>query len=190
MQRKILALALLFLFSTGAAQAQCSAAQVPVRVFLMYGLVSNVLSSGMHDLMVKMNRVRNVNATVHEWVSIPRITSEAAESKSAIVIGGHSIGANSAVSAAAQLEGKRRVALLLGFDPSSLAPLQSVPSNVVRAIAFRQEGNPFGGNPFTASSRSTSIQDVFRQMGHVEVDKHPAHHATAIRAVCNISTTR
>ena len=118
MRRSLLALALVLAFSS-AANAQCAATSVPVRVYLMYGLISAAMSSGMSDLVSKMNRIQNVKATVHEWTGASSIASDAANQNAAIVIGGHSIGANAAVSAAQQLNGKKRVALILGFDPSS-----------------------------------------------------------------------
>jgi hypothetical protein len=59
----LIALALVFAFNS-AANAQCSSAQVPVRVYLMYELISGVMSSGMSDLVSKMNKIQNVKATV------------------------------------------------------------------------------------------------------------------------------
>jgi hypothetical protein len=186
--RRILLAATVLLVATSTASAQCGAARVPVRVYLMYGLVSAALSSGMGDLVRKMNRIKNVNASVHEWGEYTFIASRAASEKAAIVIGGHSIGANAAVSAARQLNGKRRVALLLAFDPTQLYPLEPVPSNVRRAILYLQHGNPFGGNPLIVS-RATPVSTYARDMGHVEIDKSPQYHAIAMNAVCGIGST-
>jgi hypothetical protein len=187
MRRTFLALALSFAWLSSA-QAQCSAAQVPVRVYLMYGLVSGLMSSGMSDLVAKFNRIGNVKASVHEWLESGSIASDAAKQNAAIVIGGHSIGANAAVSAARQLQGKKRVALLLGFDPSSLSSLEAVPSNVSRAIGFRQDSNPFGGNKLVAASGGTSVSNIFRNLNHIAIDKNDEIHAISIRAVCGIAS--
>jgi hypothetical protein len=187
MRRSLLALALLFAFSS-AANAQCSAAQVPVRVYLMYGLISGVMSSGMSDLVSKMNKIQNVKATVHEWLESGSIASDAANQNAAIVIGGHSIGANAAVTAAQQMNGKKRVALILGFDPSSLSSLAAVPSNVDRAIGFRQDHNPFGGNKLVAASGGTSVQNIFRDMNHIAIDKNAEIHQISMQAVCAIGS--
>ncbi|HEY7458240.1 MAG TPA: hypothetical protein VH765_05765 [Xanthobacteraceae bacterium] len=187
MRRSLLALAFSFAF-VSAAQAQCSATSVPVRVYLMYGLVSAAMSSGMSDLVSKMNKIQNVKATVHEWTGASSIASDAANQNAAIVIGGHSIGANAAVSAAQQLNGKKRVALILGFDPSSLSSLDAVPSNVNRAIGFRQDHNPFGGNKLVAANGSTSVQNIFRDLNHIAIDKNAEIHQISIQAVCAISS--
>jgi hypothetical protein len=187
MRRFFLALALLVALSP-AARAQCAATHVPVRVYLMYGLVSAVMSSGMGDLVSKLNRIKGVTASVHEWGEWSALASKAADTKAAIVFGGHSIGANVAVSAARQLNGKRKVALLLGFDPTRLSTLEPVPSNVVRAIGFRQDTNPFGGNMLVGSAKTTSVSNIFRDMNHIAIDKSDEIHAIAIRAVCSISS--
>jgi hypothetical protein len=187
MRRSFLALALVFAVSS-AANAQCAATSVPVRVYLMYGLVSAAMSGGMSDLVGKMNKIQNVKATVHEWTSASSIASDAANQNAAIVIGGHSIGANTAVSAAEQLNGKKRVALILGFDPSSLSSLAAVPSNVDRAIGFRQDHNPFGGNKLVAASGGTSVQNIFRDMNHIAIDKNDEIHRISMQAVCAIGS--
>jgi hypothetical protein len=145
------------------------------------------MSSGMSDLTDKLNRIPGVKATVHEWVSSGSIAEDAERFNGAVVFGGHSIGANAAVSAARQLNGKRRVALILGFDPSSLAGLESVPPNVNRAIGFRQDHNPFGGNTLVAAGPATSVQNQFHDMNHIAIDKHSKIHAASIAAVCAIS---
>jgi ABC-type branched-subunit amino acid transport system substrate-binding protein len=186
---KHIVLALAFLAAASAtANAQCASAQVPVRVYLMYGLVSAAMSSGMSDLVAKMNRIGNVKATVHEWLESGSIASDAANQNAAIVIGGHSIGANAAVSAARQMDGKKRVALILGFDPSSLSSLESVPPNVVRAIGFRQDHNPFGGNKLVAASGSTNVSNIFRDLNHIAIDKNDEIHRISMQAVCSISS--
>jgi hypothetical protein len=186
MRRTLLALGLVLAFSS-AANAQCASASVPVRVYLMYGLISAAMSSGMSDLVAKMNKIGNVKATVHEWVESGSIASDAANQNAAIVIGGHSIGANAAVSAAQQLNGKKRVALILGFDPSSLSSLAQVPPNVNRAIGFRQDHNPFGGNTLVAAAGSTSVQNIFRDMNHIAIDKNDEIHRISMNAVCAIT---
>jgi hypothetical protein len=187
---KRLFLAVTFVLAiTSQSYAQCSAAQVPVRVYLMYGLLSSLMSSGMSDLVAKLNRIGGVKATVHEWVSSGSIAEDAAKYKGAVVFGGHSIGANAAVSIARQLNGKRRVALILGFDPSSLAGLDAVPSNVDRAIGFRQDHNPFGGNTLVAASSGTAVTNQFHNMNHIAIDKHDKIHATSIAAICAIGST-
>jgi hypothetical protein len=186
MKRILLALTLLVVF-TGQSYAQC-APQVPVRVYLMYGLLSSLMSSGMSDLADKLNRIPNVKASVHEWVSSSSLADDAANQNAAIVFGGHSIGANAAVTAARELNGKRRVALILGFDPSSLAGLESVPPNVNRAIGFRQDHNPFGGNTLVAAAPGTAVQNQFHDMNHIAIDKHAKIHAASIAAICGISS--
>jgi hypothetical protein len=187
MKRLLIALSLLVAFSSQSF-AQCAATQVPVRVYLMYGLVSAAMSSGMSDLVAKMNRIKGVKATVHEWVESGSIASDAAGQNAAIVIGGHSIGANAAVTAARQLNGKKRVAVILGFDPSSLAPLDAVPPNVTRAIGFRQDHNPFGGNKLVAASGGTSVNNIFRDMNHIAIDKSDEIHRISMSAVCSIGS--
>jgi hypothetical protein len=187
MKRTLLAAALLLGISSNAF-AQCSATQVPVRVYLMYGLLSSLMSSGMSDLVAKLNRISGVKASVHEWVSASSLAEDALKQNGAVVFGGHSIGANAAVSAARDLVGKRRVALILGFDPTSLAGLGSVPSNVDRAIGFRQDHNPFGGNKLVADSAGTAVSNQFHDINHIAIDKHSTIHAASINAVCSISS--
>jgi hypothetical protein len=187
MKRLLLACTLLVAVSSNA-YAQCAATQVPVRVYLMYGLVSGLMSSGMSDLVDKMNRIRGVKASVHEWLESGSIASDAANQNAAIVIGGHSIGANAAVTAARQLNGKKRVALLLGYDPSSLSSLESVPANVARAIGFRQDHNPFGGNKLVAASGGTSVSNIFRDLNHIAIDKNDEIHRISMNAVCAIGS--
>ena len=184
MHRIILAFAVLVTVCT-TAHAQCAATRVPVRVYLMYGLVSGVLSSGMADLARKMNGIKNVTASVHEWGEASFIAARASAEKSAIVIGGHSIGANSAVSAARMT--KKRVAVLLAFDPSSMGPIEAVPPNVSSALLFTQQGNPFGGGALPSGGRPVSRYND--NLGHVEIDKFPKYHAIAMSAVCGIGGT-
>jgi hypothetical protein len=88
------------------------------------------------------------------------------------------------VTAARQLNGRRRVALILGFDPSSLATLESVPPNVDRAIGIRQDHKPYGGNKLVATSSGTSVANQFHDINHIAIDKHTQIHATSIGAVC------
>lgn len=180
MKRIVLAFAVLVTVCS-TAHAQCAATRTPVRVYLMYGLVSGVLSSGMADLARKLNRIKNVNATVHEWGEASFIASRASAEKGAVVIGGHSIGANSAVSAARMT--KKRVAVLLAFDPSSMGPIEAVPANVGRAILFTQQGNPFGGGALPSGGRPVSRYND--NLGHVEIDKAPKYHSISIAAVCS-----
>lgn len=187
MRRTLLAIAFSLAFLS-TAHAQCAATQVPVRVYLMYGLVSGLMSSGMSDLVGKLNRIKNVKASVHEWLESGSIASDAEKQNAAIVIGGHSIGANAAVTAARHLNGKKRVALLLGFDPSSLSSLEAVPPNVSRAIGFRQDHNPFGGNKLVAASGSTSVSNIFRDLNHIAIDKNDEIHRISINAVCAIGS--
>jgi hypothetical protein len=187
MKRLLLATALLVAVSSNAF-AQCATTQVPVRVYLMYGLLSSLMSSGMSDLVAKLNRIGGVKASVHEWTSSGSIAEDAAKQNAAVVFGGHSIGANAAVSIARQLNGKRRVALILGFDPSSLAGLDAVPSNVDRAIGFRQDHNPFGGNKLVADSAGTAVSNQFHDINHIAIDKHATIHAASINAVCSIGS--
>ena len=187
MKRLLLASALLVTISSNAF-AQCATTQVPVRVYLMYGLLSSLMSSGMSDLVAKLNRIGGVKASVHEWVSASSLAEDALKQNAAVVFGGHSIGANAAVSAARDLNGKRRVALILGFDPSSLAGLGSVPSNVDRAIGFRQDHNPFGGNKLVADSSTTAVSNQYHDINHIAIDKHASIHAASINAVCAIGS--
>jgi hypothetical protein len=183
MKRLLLACTLLVAVSSNA-YAQCASVQTPVRVYLMYGLLSSLMSSGMSDLTDKLNRIKGVKASVHEWLSSSSLAEDAAKFNGAVAFGGHSIGANAAVTAARQLNGTRRVALILGFDPSSLASLESVPPNVDRAIGFRQDHNPFGGNTLVASSAGTSVSNQFHDINHIAIDKHTQIHAASINAVC------
>ena len=183
MKRLLLACAVLVAVSSNA-YAQCAGTQSPVRVYLMYGLLSSLMSSGMSDLTDKLNRIPGVKASVHEWLSSGSIAEDALKQNGAVVFGGHSIGANAAVTIARQLNGKRRVALILGFDPSSLAGLDAVPPNVDRAIGFRQDHNPFGGNKLVAASSGTSVSNQFHDINHIAIDKHAQIHAASIAAVC------
>src|SRR5262245_20954999 len=94
-------------------------------VYVMRGF-TGMFSTGMDQLATKL-RARGVDATVHPYGAYNSLATEAAalyrRTHGPIVIIGHSMGADSAISMAEELRQNRvPVALIVTFSPSNVSP--------------------------------------------------------------------
>lgn len=115
-----------------------------VRCYGMYGLIGGPFPYGLYysggmDTLAKKIRALGANFEVPptfgfgQWRAIARdIRAQPDETR--IAIYGHSMGANLAPAAAARA--KRRVDLVVAFDPTVWYPVAEIGANVARAISF------------------------------------------------------
>lgn len=106
-----------------------------------------------------------------------------------IVIFGHSMGANQAAAAAAEL-GKRAVDLIAAFDPTIWYPVEDLGANVGRALWFRGTNifSPFGHGRLKAGVDFKGELERF-DIGerHENIDDNEDLHAIVLDAVRKLS---
>ena len=105
-------------------------------IYLLKGF-ANIFSTGLDTLANKLV-ARGYNAEVHSYISIGQLADEAARrqkaNKDAIIIVGHSLGADAAVSMAEKMQKKgAKVLLLVTFGPDDQF---EAPSNVAHVLNF------------------------------------------------------
>jgi hypothetical protein len=168
----------------------CSPAQAETRVYLLRGWFG-VFSTGMDELAAEL-KAKGVKAEAigHlSWKStVSKIAKDRASGKGfALVLVGHSQGANNVIEMAQALETHKIAVDLL----VTLAPMlqESVPPNVVRAMNYYQ--NPGWGAPLVAGRGfhgKLSNIDVSSDLAitHINIDKSarvPTEIARAILAI-------
>lgn len=106
-----------------------------------------------------------------------------------IVIFGHSMGANQAAAAAAEL-GKRTVDLIAAFDPTIWYPVENLGANVGRALWFRGTDlfSPFGHGRLKAGADFKGKLERF-DIGerHENIDDNEDLHTIVLDAVRELS---
>lgn len=162
-------------------------------VYLLRGLF-NVFSTGMDDLGDKLNR-RSIKATIHSHTAWRSLAEEAVaryqsgRGRGPIVIIGHSIGADSAVSMAERLNDQRiPVALVIAFDPVRPA---RIPPNVGRVLNLRLSTGLWWGAEIAAGTGSgASIENVDlakdADVNHMNMDKVNRLHDRVILEVMRV----
>ena len=138
MARRHLAALLLALATSavGWAPAACAA----TKVYMMRGLAD--VSTGLDDLALKLKRHR-IATTVESYTAQDAVTARAiADYKASggpIVIVGHSLGADAAITMAERLRASGvPVALIVAFSPASA---RAVPGNVARVVNYYQSNS-------------------------------------------------
>jgi thioesterase domain-containing protein len=181
----LLTAGLLLAFGTGPGSADSRA-----HVYLLRGLL-NIFSLGMDTLSDELNR-RGVYATVDNHADWQELADSAAARYKAgtegpIIIIGHSLGADAAMSMAAYL-GQRGVpvALVVPFDGTDSYPASA---NVGRVLNLSQHywmtrGPGFHGTLINVDLRNDPNID------HLTIDKSPRLHARVIAEVLAVAGSR
>jgi alpha-beta hydrolase superfamily lysophospholipase len=166
-------------------------AQASGHIYLLRGL-ANVFSTGLDSLGDKLEKL-GYSATVHSAGEAASLGLEAARlqksGKGPIIIIGHSIGANAAISMAETMKDEgASVALIITFGPTFD---MLVPSNVSRVINYYQtsgivtgigkKGKGFHGS--IANINVSSDTDI----NHFNIEKNARLHAKVIAAVGSIA---
>jgi alpha-beta hydrolase superfamily lysophospholipase len=119
-----------------------------------------------------------------EWRTIVGdIKKQSGETR--IVIFGHSMGANQALTAAAAL-GKHTVDLVAAFDPTIWYPVEALGANVARALWFRGTNifSPFGHGRLKAGAGFKGKLERFDVSNrHENIDDNERLHAIVLDAV-------
>lgn len=172
----------------GHSQPQTKTQPLPKRsdtqVYLMRGLFG-VFSLGIDELAAKL-KAGGYQAAVFSWDSWPQVAKAAAESygtnsEAAIVVIGHSLGANSVFSVADALNGQSiPIDMAVTFDAT--APGE-VPPNVV--VFFNFWASDGFGHPVTASPGYTGDLENFDLSGkpgidHTSIDATDSFHQFVI----------
>jgi hypothetical protein len=162
-------------------------AQAGGHIYLLRGL-ANVFSTGLDSLRDELEK-RGYSATVHSTGEAESLGLEAARlqksGKGPIIIIGHSIGANSAISMAETMKDQgASVALIITFGPT-LDML--VPSNVSRVINYYQTGAIVSGTAKKGKGFHGSIANIdvssATDINHFNIEKIERLHAKVIAAV-------
>ncbi len=163
-------------------------AEAKPKIYLMRGL-ANVFSLGMDELATKLRRL-GYSATVTNHAGVDELAAQAARAYKSdggqpVVVIGHSYGADATATMAARLKSAGvPVALLVAFGPSAH---ETVPSNVARAIVYRQS-NGLWNATFRAGPGfhgSLSNIDLAKDDGitHFNIEKSPRLQAAVIAAI-------
>ena len=151
--------ALAIILMPAAAFAQCANPEGKhVHVYMMRGLLGGG-SLGLDALATKLT-TRGIHTTVRSWRDHSDVAVEASMVNAPVVIIGHSLGGNRAVSAASAI--KRPVALLVLFDP--VPEPGEIPSNVKSVLRFDANG----------------------WFEHVRIDDDERLHAKVIKKICGL----
>jgi hypothetical protein len=173
--------------SVGSAQKRAPAQTSAAHVYLLRGLL-NIFSLGMDDLAQKIER-RGIRTSVHnhsEWETLAdQIAARyKAGNKGAIILVGHSLGAD-AVMFMGEYLGKKGVpvALIVPFDGTgsfaASSNVQRVMNLTQRDYAYMKRGHGFRGE--------LSNIDVSGQgYGHTDIDKSDRLHNMVINKVVGI----
>ncbi|MGU3494518.1 thioesterase domain-containing protein [Xanthobacteraceae bacterium A53D] len=177
-------LAALFLtIAAGSAHAQSGP-----RVYLMRGL-ANVFSTGMDDLARKM-QAQGINAQVYEHGQWAQLADDAvawskASRRGAVVIIGHSLGADSAIEMAQRMTAQGVAPrLVVTFDPVGVTTVGAAGG---RFINYYQSNNGFGKRltaaPGFKGTLANRNQDGAAGIDHFNIEKSDAYHQQVIAMV-------
>jgi hypothetical protein len=165
----------------------CGPARADARVILLRGWFG-VFSTGLDEIAdaLKAKGIRAEVAGHLYWrTSVDDILRERAEGKTdALVLVGHSQGANNVIDMARMLEAKNvPVALLITLAPYRQNP---IPGNVMRAINYYQSGG--WGAPITAGTgfrgRLSNIDvEEDSTVSHINIDKSTRVQVDIVREV-------
>jgi hypothetical protein len=160
-------------------------------VYLLKGLLG-VFSTGLITLGDELRR-RGYNATVHDSSESDTLAVEAARLQKSgmgpIIIVGHSLGANAAISMAERMKSEgASVDLIVTFGPTYD---MSVPSNVSRIINYYQSGAIVSGTGRKGPGFHGSISNINlgseSDINHFNIEKIERLHAKVIAAVRSVA---
>jgi hypothetical protein len=117
--------------------------------------------TGLRRLTTRLHEVGvHTMRSPYHWSDNNTIVGEviAAPKEVKIVVGGASLGDNEAVEIANQLQGKRDIDLLFGFQRSKFGRQFEVPNSVIKAIEIHDPNllsDPFGDDPWVLAKGNT-----------------------------------
>ncbi len=155
-------------------------------VYLLKGF-ANIFSTGLDTLQEKLAR-RGFTATVHNYLEHDSLAKEAAylekQGKGPIIIVGHSLGANDAITMAEEMKALNApVALVVLFGPTED---MKAPSNVARVINYYQSGVAVGkGKGFTGTISNINL-DSDSDINHFNIEKSARLHSKVIAQIAAI----
>jgi pimeloyl-ACP methyl ester carboxylesterase len=167
------------------AQSTAGTAQARAHVYLLRGLM-NIFSLGMDSLAEELDK-RGVHTTVSnhsEWQSLAdqAASNYKAHREDAIILIGHSLGADAVMQMAAYLNRKKiPVALVVPFDGTESF---STPANVGRLVNLTQRKYAYmrPGPGFHGSLANVDVSSD-PSIDHINIDKSPRLHTRAISEV-------
>jgi pimeloyl-ACP methyl ester carboxylesterase len=163
-------------FYPHAPYAPPSAPRHAAHIYLLKGL-ADVFSSGMDSLAAKL-RQRGITARVASHASSDSLADEVARlyragSRAPVIIAGHSLGADAAVSMAQRLnQFGVPVALVITFGPLHDP---SVPANVARAVNYYQSQSAWHGQLMRGAGFRGSLANInldkAPEVNHFNIEK-------------------
>lgn len=156
-------------------------------VYLLRGLL-NVFSLGMDELAAKL-QARGISASVHNHAEWEALANEIAAKykagdRGAIILVGHSLGAD-AVMFMGEYLGKKRVpiALIVPFDGTGSF---AASSNVARVMNLTQRDYAYmtRGNGFRGELRNIDVSG--QGVGHIDIDKSDRLHKMVINKILSV----
>ncbi len=166
----------------------------PYQVYLLKGL-ADIFSIGMDFLQSKL-RARGIVGEVHNHSEAEELAQSAISkwrggSRGPIIIIGHSLGADAAITMAQRLgAGGVPVALLVTFSPVDSAP---VSANVARAVNYFQSNSAWHGQITRGAGFRGALENVdlalMPGITHFNIEKaEPLHAATLAKVLALIPT--
>lgn len=165
-------------------------AQAATHIYLIRGF-ANIFSTGLDTLAGEL-AARGYKAEVHNHIEVGSLAVEAAKRqkthKGAVIIIGHSLGADAAISMAETMKQEHaKVLLLVTFGPSDK---YKVPSNVAHAINYYHgESTLSKGRGFTGTIDNVNLNKK-NGINHFNVEKIERLHAQVIAKIRALSRAR
>lgn len=165
-------------------------AEAATHIYLLKGL-ANVFSTGLDSLADEL-AARGYKAEVYSHASIGQLADEAAKQqktdKGAVIIIGHSLGADAAVSMAEMMQEKgAKVRLLVTFG---LDAQRAAPSNVAHVINFYFNENTITKGPGFKGTINNANLNGSEGINHFNVEKIERLHAKVIAKIRAIAPPR
>ena len=166
------------------------------RAYLFRGVAGLIYSRGMDSLADRIRRA-GVPASVQTYLlwrgAVEQAIADYRHDPAPIVVIGHSMGGDSALSFAERLNSENiPVSLLVTYDPTRIA--DDVPPNVERYINLYQSSNFMGGGNVVQTSRfhghfaSFNLKD-HSEIVHINIEKAEHVQEQLVRKIAELSAT-
>lgn len=166
------------------------------RAYLFRGVAGLIYSRGMDSLTDRIRRT-GVPASVQTYLlwrgAVEQAIADYRRDPAPIIVIGHSMGGDSALSFAERLNSENiPVSLLVTYDPTRIA--DDVPPNVERYINLYQSSNFMGGGNVVQASRfhghyaSFNLKD-HSEIVHINIEKAERIQEQLVRKIAELSAT-
>jgi hypothetical protein len=166
------------------------------RAYLFRGVAGLIYSRGMDSLTERI-RHAGIAASVQSYLlwrpAVEQAIQDYRRDPAPIVVIGHSMGGDSALSFAQRLNNENiPVSLLVTYDPTRIA--DDVPANVERYINLYQSSNIMGGGNVVQASRfhghyaSYNLKD-HSEIVHINIEKAERIQEQLVRKIAELSET-